>query len=323
MQKQLTNWQLIQTSLQQNIAVMLLYVLESKGSSPGRQGFMMVVNANGEMSGSMGGGIMEHKFVEMAKEKLQATSYKGVSVKKQVHSKSAKRDQSGMICSGEQTILLYTITAEDEPYVDAIVVSLSTNKNGTLQLSPKGIGFSENIPSENFTFELKGEDDFLYMEKTGYKNELHIIGAGHCALALSQLMSTMDFYIHLYDDRQELHTFNQNNFAHAKTIVEDYTKLSDLIPSGNNIYVAVMTVGYRTDKIVVESIIDKHFKYFGLLGSRTKIETIFEDFAANGLSDDSLKNIYAPIGLPIKSQTTEEIAISIAAEIISVKNQSL
>ena len=53
---------------------MLLYVLESKGSSPGRQGFFMAVNSNGEMEGSIGGGIMEHKFVEMAKEKLQAWS---------------------------------------------------------------------------------------------------------------------------------------------------------------------------------------------------------------------------------------------------------
>ncbi len=50
---------------------MLLYVLESKGSSPGRQGFFMVVNATGEMEGSVGGGIVEHKFVELAKEQLK------------------------------------------------------------------------------------------------------------------------------------------------------------------------------------------------------------------------------------------------------------
>lgn len=71
MHKQLPTWQLIQYSLQQKIEVMLLYVLESKGSSPGRQGFMMTVNANGEISGSLGGGIMEHKFVELAKSKLK------------------------------------------------------------------------------------------------------------------------------------------------------------------------------------------------------------------------------------------------------------
>ena len=61
--------------MQENIPVMLLYVLESTGSSPGRQGFFMAVNANNEMEGSIGGGIMEHKFVEMAKEKLTVDSW--------------------------------------------------------------------------------------------------------------------------------------------------------------------------------------------------------------------------------------------------------
>ncbi len=325
MKKILQTWLLIQQSLQQNIAIMLLYVLESKGSSPGRQGFFMAVNANGEMSGSLGGGIMEHKFVEMAKERLkvEGVRHEGATIKKQVHSKSAKRDQSGMICSGEQTIFLYTIQEKDAKHIDNLIASLLHNSNGTFHLSQNGILFSSGEPSQNFYFKQENETDFLYQEKTGYKNHLHIIGAGHCALALSQLMSTMDFHIHLYDDRQELHTFEQNNFAHTKTIVEDYTKLPELISSGENVFVAVMTVGYRTDKIVVGSLIERKFKYFGLLGSKTKIKQMFEDFKADGISDEKIKDIHAPIGISIKSQTTEEIAISIAAEIIAVKNQSL
>src|SRR5436189_2345532 len=112
MNKNLVTWQLILKSLQSSISVMLLYVLESKGSSPGRQGFFMAVNANGEMSGSVGGGIMEHKFVEMAKSKLKqrAAEY---SVHHQLHDKHAGKNQSGMICSGEQTIFLYTICQGD------------------------------------------------------------------------------------------------------------------------------------------------------------------------------------------------------------------
>ena len=320
MKKTLQTWLFIQESLQQNIDVMLLYVLESHGSSPGRQGFCMAVNDHGEMSGSLGGGIMEHKFVELAKEKLQDTSKQEALVKKQIHSKSAKRDQSGMICSGEQTIFLYTIQQKDIKYIDRLIESLQNNNNGTFELSQDGILFSSAIPPQNFYFKQENETDFLYQEKTGYKNQLHIIGAGHCSLALSQLMSTMDFYIHLYDDRQELHTFLQNSFAHDKTIVEDYTKLAEIIPSGKNIFVVVMTVGYRTDKIVVKSINNKEFKYFGLLGSKTKIKEMFKDFNEEGIPDEKIKNIYAPIGLPIKSQSTEEIAISIAAEIINVKN---
>src|ERR1043165_9505797 len=108
MQKQLQVWNLINKSLGKNIPVMLLYVLESKGSSPGRQGFFMAVNAKGEMQGSIGGGIMEHKFVELAKEKLGNTERetgnfdqaRPGTLRKQHHDKSAAKDQSGMICSG-------------------------------------------------------------------------------------------------------------------------------------------------------------------------------------------------------------------------------
>ena len=70
--KNTATWKLINSSLDKGMAVMLLYVLESSGSSPGRQGFFMAVNEKGDMEGSIGGGIMEHKFVEMAKEQLRA-----------------------------------------------------------------------------------------------------------------------------------------------------------------------------------------------------------------------------------------------------------
>ena len=88
MHKQLSTWQLIQESLQQNIAVMLLYVFESKGTSPGRQRFMMAVNANGEMNGSLGGGIMEHKFTELAKSKLKQSAGE-IFIHHQLHDKQA------------------------------------------------------------------------------------------------------------------------------------------------------------------------------------------------------------------------------------------
>src|ERR1700732_4464706 len=103
--KGLSTWQLIDTSLRKHISVMRLYVLESIGSSPGRQGFFMVVNGEGAMEGSIGGGIMEHKFTEMARRSLSQGDT-GWSLRRQIHDKDVARDQSGMICSGEQTIFL-------------------------------------------------------------------------------------------------------------------------------------------------------------------------------------------------------------------------
>ena len=320
MQKSLQIWKFINESLKQRIPVMLLYVLESKGSSPGRQGFFMEVNIKGEMEGSIGGGIMEHKFVELAKEKLRAGSQES-EVRKQVHDKAAESIQSGMICSGEQTILLYPVQAKDAEHIENIISSLQHNKNGTLILSPEDFQFISNIPAADFEYHFQSEDNWLYKEKTGYKNHLYIIGGGHCALAFSKLMRGMDFYITLYEEREGLNTVVRNEFAHEIIMIEDYTALAYHIASGRNQYVVIMTFGYRTDDIALRSLLDKTFSYIGVLGSKKKMEKLFADFRKDGISDSVLQRIHTPVGLDIKSQTPEEIAVSIAAEIITVKNQ--
>lgn len=302
---------------------MLLYVLESKGSSPGRQGFFMAVNARGQMEGSIGGGIMEHKFVEMAKEKLGELGYSlsGGRIKRQVHDKEATTNQSGMICSGEQTIFLYPVREKDKHAISQLVKSLEQNKNGSLRLSPQGISFSSDIPRKDFDLKMQSEDTWEYVEKTGYKNQLFIIGGGHCALAFSRLMRQMDFYITLFEEREGLNTLVQNEFAHEIMVIDDYSALANLIAPGPNQYVVVMTFGYRTDDVAIRGLIGKHFRYFGVLGSKKKIEKMFDGYRAEGISGGLLEKIHAPVGIHISSQTPEEIAISIAAEIIAEKNK--
>jgi xanthine dehydrogenase accessory factor len=324
MKKQLAVWQLIQSSLVNYTPVMLLYVLQSAGSSPGRQGFFMAVNKNGGMMGSIGGGIMEHKFVEMAREALNTSSISRSSfIKKQVHDKLAKKDQSGMICSGEQINYFYLVQQKDLPAIEKIMHCIREQQHGILSLSPAGLSFSEGQGNaEQATqFHLSSEEDWMYEEQLGFRNKLFIIGGGHCALALSRLMSTMSFYIYLYDTREGLHTINENHFAHEKHILKDYRELNEHIPPGKNHFVVVMTVGYRTDMIAVSALAVKQFGYFGLLGSKTKVSKLMDELEKNGISKDALARMHAPIGIPINSQTPEEIAISIAAEIIREKNR--
>jgi len=321
--KNLATWKLISNSLDKAIPVMLLYVLESSGSSPGRQGFFMGVNKRGEMEGSIGGGIMEHKFVEMAKEKLkmETEEKRTIAIKKQFHDKLAATNQSGMICSGEQTILLYSLQQQDATVIQRIIHSLEQNQNGTLTLSPSGIGFSETVPENDFQFEIRSEQDWNYIEKTGYKNELFIIGGGHCALALSKLMRQMDFYIRVFDDRAALKTMLENDAAHEKYFLKSYSELKELIPSGSGHYVIIMTLGYRTDDTAIRALLEKEFRFFGVLGSQFKIRKMISEYRSGGIKEEFLQHIHAPAGLYIKSQTPEEIAVSIAAAIIAVKNK--
>jgi len=317
----ITTWKLIAQSLQQDVPVMLLYVLESIGSSPGRQGFCMAVNANDEMEGSIGGGIMEHKFVEMVKERLRDEEYDKQEIRKQYHDKTAAKNQSGMICSGEQTIFLYPVKQTDAATVRNIIGSLEQNKNGTLYLFPRGINFTNSVPIKDFHFEMRSENDWEFIEKTGYKNHLFIIGGGHCALAFSKLMRSLDFYIRLYDERKDLKTVVENDSVHEIHFINSYAELNELILPGDNHYVVIMTLGYRSDDLAIRALWNKEFKYLAVLGSKAKFAKMLDEYRREGIQEGWLQQLRSPAGLQIKSQTPDEIAVSIAAEIIQVKNQ--
>jgi xanthine dehydrogenase accessory factor len=313
-------WQFIYDNQRSGVPVILMYVLESIGSSPGRRGFHMAVSANGQFSGTIGGGIMEHKFVEMARKLLkEGTAY--AAVHRQVHDKLAVSDQSGMICSGEQTIFIYTIQEKDQQAIGGLIQSHTAGNNGCLEISKAGLTFSAHTPDRDFQYEIMN-DDFRLTVKTGYRYHLHIIGGGHCAFALSKLMSSLGFHISVYEERAGLNTFEQNVYAHQKIVVKDYTALASFIPGGNQTYVAIMTMGYRTDDEALRSLIGNKYAYLGILGSRSKMEKMFTVYRQEGITEDQLSGIHSPIGLPIKSQTADEIAISIAAEIIAVKNNN-
>ncbi|HEX5653691.1 MAG TPA: XdhC family protein [Chitinophagaceae bacterium] len=321
MNKQLSIWRFILEGLEHHIPVMLLYVLDSDGSSPGRQGFFMAVNARGEMRGSIGGGIMEHKFAELAKETLRILPARGPVIKTQFHDKKSAANQSGMICSGKQTILQYIVREPDRMAIRLLISSLEQEKNGVLQLSPSGISFNPAFPLFDYEFQYKNEEDWIYREKTGFKFKLSIIGGGHCALALSRLMRPMDFFIRVYEDRGQLYTLEENEAAHEKIIVNDYSELEKLLEPGPDHYVVIMTMGYRTDDIALKAILGKEFAYLGLLGSAFKTQKMIEEYRKEGIPVEWLERINAPAGIAVKSQTPEEIAVSIAAEIIHIKNK--
>ena len=103
-------------------------------------------------------------------------------------------------------------------------------------------------------------------------------------------------------------------------MIKSYEDIGELIVGGENVYVVVMTLGYKFDEIVIRRLIDKNFKYFGVLGSKAKMKTLLKNLERENFPKEKLNQIRTPIGLPINSRTPEEIAVSIAAEIIAVKN---
>ena len=317
-------WEFIHDKLSANIHVLLLYVLESEGSSPGRKGFKMAVSADGDLCGTIGGGIMEHKLVEKAKSLLHTKS-KEISIVKQFHDKVHDKNQSGMICSGSQSNAFIPLSPNiDKKTLLRIVEAKQQNLKKTIQLSPEGIKLSDELAR---SLNYKTETDpiaigWIYTEPLHETKVIHIIGGGHVGLALSEIMHFLGFYIKLYDDRPELNTIAQNSFADEKFIT-DYNSIGETINISDNDFAVIMTIGYRTDKIVLKQLLGENFFYLGLLGSQKKMQTLFKELEDEGFDKNKLSRVFTPIGLNIFSKTTKEIAVSIAAEIIQEKNKDL
>lgn len=305
-------WKFIENKLQHSQKVMLLFVVESIGSSPGRAGFSMGVAGDESFEGTIGGGIMEYKLVEKAKSLLQQ-NHSTIFLQEQFHDKEHSKNQSGMICSGSQKIVFIPLFEKD-------LAAIQSFDNPSKK--------SFTITTDTFTvndFELNewnyiDENNWRYSRNIIQQNVIHIIGGGHCGLALSQLMNFLGFYVHIYDDRENLNTIEQNNFANEKHLVS-YENINQSLNVSANDYVVIMTIGYRTDKIVLKQLIHNKYKYLGLLGSAEKIKTLFEELKNENITETQLQQVFSPIGIDINSKTTQEIAVSIAAEIIKIKNK--
>ncbi len=311
-------WQFIHLKLKESKTVYAMTVIHHSGSSPGRQGFKMAVAEDGEIFGSIGGGVMEYNLVELCKELLNNKEYK-TFLKHQNH-KGSRNGGSGMICSGEQTVVFHALDMSFIPVIESILTSLKNNQRGTLSLTQNSFNFSQNIEDAKYQYSVTNEDDWFFNEQLGFKETLYIVGGGHVGLATSKLFVQLGFYVVIFDNRDHLNTFEQNSYAHKKHII-DYNAVAKYIPEGATNYVAIMTNKYTDDKLALTKLIKNNYKFIGVLGSKAKLKTMYEVMQNEGYTEDELASVHAPIGLSITSQTPEEIAVSIAAQIIEIKNK--
>jgi xanthine dehydrogenase accessory factor len=306
-------WKFILEKLKNGHRVVLMVVIDHYGSSPGRKGFKMAVAEDSELKGSIGGGVMEYRLTEQAR-KLFSTPRQPY-IKRQDHQAKNTEDSSGLACSGSQVIAFYLL---DNTFLP-IVEKLSEAGSGELKYNETGIRFDKTTRGKDETT-ITDDLHWYFSEHYGHRHFLYIFGAGHVSVAVSRLMYQLGFYVTVFDNRhEELATFKNNNFAHTKKII-DYKNAADVVPEGDHVYVAIMTFAHKNDMQVLEQLLDKKIKYLGMMGSDDKVVSVFSELENRGIPRHKLDRVDAPIGLPIHSQTPDEIAVSIAAKIIQVKN---
>lgn len=309
-------WTLAAASLGAGVPVALLCVMRSEGSSPGRQGFKMAVTAS-EVAGSIGGGIMEHKWVELARQHLLNAEIMPL-LRPQIHRREAPADRSGMMCSGEQEVLLLPLTTLDLFTVTVIEQALQKRIPGAFELSANGLRQINPAGFSGF-FDYHPGSSWRYRERLGLRDQLTIVGGGHVSLALSQVLAQLDFELTVLDDRADLPTLDANVYAHHQRRIS-YDNILAEIPENPRQYLVVMTVGYRSDQQVLRQLLERPFHYLGVMGSAAKVAELRRVLREEGFSEEALERLRGPIGVAINSRTPEEIAISVAAELIGVRN---
>ncbi len=312
-------WDFVKEELSKGKKICLLVVADSSESSPGRQGFLMAVNSEGKTIGTVGGGVLEFKMIQKALKQIRQEIKSRLVVLH--HDPAAEEEKSGLICGGTQTIILTLLNEEDKTTIEEVLTALDEELNRTVIIDENGLKLTEaNNISKKYDFKYSGKKKYEYSENIGIKDTAYIIGGGHIGLALSRIMKFLNFRVVVFDERKSLFTLEANKFADNK-IVTAYENVGAFIPEGDFSYVIIVTAKHTGDRDALKSVINKKLKYIGTMGSKRKIKTIFDSLIQEGIDKSLLQKVHSPIGLDISSETPEEIAISIAAEIIKVKNQ--
>lgn len=158
-----------------------------------------------------------------------------------------------------------------------------------------------------------------FVQDFGVETTAFIFGAGHVAKALEPVLRHVDFRTVVIDDRAEF--ANRDRFPQAEEIrvIPDFKKAFEGINIDMNSFIVIVTRGHAGDYDVLKEALRKEPAYIGLMGSKKKNAFLFDMLRQDGFSEADIARIYAPVGLPINAETPEEIAISVAAEMIKVR----
>lgn len=147
---------------------------------------------------------------------------------------------------------------------------------------------------------------------------LYIFGAGHVSISLYKIARSAGFDVTVVDDRETY--ANRERFPDAKEVIaEDFDKAMARLAPSESSYLVIVTRGHRDDMRVLRWAVQTRARYVGMIGSKRKTVTIFQELTREGLAPELFERVHAPVGLDIGAITPEEIAVAITAELIAAR----
>lgn len=178
------------------------------------------------------------------------------------------------------------------------------------------------VPHNNKSRLIIVGNDKVYIEFLRQSYNVVVCGAGHVSIPVIRMCKLLDLPVTVIDDRI---TFADNalNAGADRVICEPFDKALEEIRSDNGTFFVIVTRGHRYDQICLQKIIHKENAYVGMIGSRLRVAKVLDYLEEQGIDREKLNKVYTPIGLKIGAETPAEIAVSIMAQIVEVKNKKI
>jgi xanthine dehydrogenase accessory factor len=323
----------------------LCTLVETRGSTPQKAGASMLVFPDGSQSGTLGGGCVEAEV----RQRALALANAGRAELLTFHLDDNYGWDDGLICGGRMIVLAEPLSNnESDEYfatyrqaldqgngcTEAVLIDAATMTGvtpgarvlfgpggqllGKKRLTELPPAVSQQLVSLSDRPRPATRAGWAYLP-TLPRCRLVIVGAGHVGQAVAELAARADFDVWVIDDRDKY--ASQDRFPDAeRLIVGDTGQVLSKLDTDLRTFCIIVTRGHSHDEEALYQLIGRPSRYLGMIGSKRKIRLIFDDLIAAGVPQEALDRVHAPLGIHIGSQTVPEIAISIVAELIAVRN---
>ncbi len=324
-------FQLMKENLQKGNDLTLVSVVASSGATPRGAGAHMLVDKNGRLGGTIGGGAVEYRSQLIAQQVLENKS----SVEQSFQLNKNDVQNLGMICGGDVRVFFSYLSSENTSIITLVEQAelyFKENKNlwllldidheGQMRLYTKEDGFFGMDAPEWLEANLNSKPSLVteheqtfFVEQIHSSSTVYVFGGGHVSQELVPVLAHVGFRCVVFEDRPEF--ADPKLFPDAQEVIlGDFEKIGNYLSIGETDYACVMTRGHSHDTVIQAQLLKAPACYIGVIGSARKKAGVYKLLYEQGFTPEDTDRITSPIGLSIKAETPAEIAISIAGQMI-------
>jgi len=327
--------------------LVLATIVESEGSTPQVVGASAIFSAAGLVAGTVGGGLLEARVEAEARRAIEDGQARLISIRLDAD----PSDMEGAICGGTARVLIEPGVEASKGVFESAIAGFRTRRPGALVSrivpghddtaaiergwTPEGApivpgdpvfgDLSPAVVEEAIAAKaprlIGSKDRMWFVEPVLPMPRLIVAGAGHVGRAVAHLGRRLDFSVTVIDDRAEF--ANVINVPDADEVIQaDIGEAVQAVEDSPDNYFVIVTRGHQKDAEALRAAIGRSAAYIGMIGSKRKVELMRCEFLESGWATAAeWARVHTPIGLDIGSKTVEEIAVSIAAELVRVRSK--